>query len=454
MSDPRRILAPAARLAARRPRLLLFSASLAVCLLAWRVIPPDLTVIGAGDSAEYLQLAHEIWQGQGYSSDYRAPLYPLAISPLVGLFGANLLVLRLFNALCQGLALAVLFTLTDRMFGRRAAWSFGLIFLAYPHLAYQSANILTESLFMLLAALMVYLLYRAADRPALTLPAGICAGLALLARPNLLIALPLLALYPLLLGHRRVGLLVSAGFLLGAALTIAPWTLHNYYRSGGGTILVTTGGGYNFWLGNSRFTMVNFFMDRDRNLGGYLDAETATDPALTSSRETIHPASLLHVHLNAAQQEQIFYHASFESMRRHPGLFLKLYRSKLLNLLRPWSDSRSRYDHNLLKMLVTALAYTPVLLLGLGGLWMLAKRRRWRESLPALLILSAAGFMLLFWPSQRFRVPLMDPYLMIYAGFLLSLVTGRREAGAGAPPRAEGRAGSGKEAASVPVAGA
>ena len=88
--------------------------------------------------------------------------------------------------------------------------------------------------------------------------AGVLCGLAMLARPNFIVFLPLAALYVWLRHRFRLsGILRVCIFLSVTILTISPWTTFNYIRSGGALIPVTTGGGYNFWLGNSVFKRID-----------------------------------------------------------------------------------------------------------------------------------------------------------------------------------------------------
>lgn len=407
-------------------RTALFALVFTVYIPCWLFLPGDITIVGNGDAREYIELARSISWGKEYLNFYRAPLYPFLLALPLRLFGENLFILRLINAFFHAFTLWLLFELTAKMLTRRAAWIFAFLFLFYPHFIYQSANILIESLFMFLVAWSVSLLYRDSTGTISVVPAGLVSGLALLARPNYIIVIPFIALYIFgrhfqkkeLLKSTARGAIKSLTFVILTFMTISPWTYFNYLRSGGATILVTTGGGYNFWLGNSIFAMEGFFIDRGRELGGYLGVNPQ-ETRLARLKDRIHPEKYSHPFQNIGQIEQEYYYQSLQSIRSHPFLFAKLYAAKFLNALRPWSDPRIRYDENIIKIFVTTVSYTPVFIIGLIGMFTLCLRKKPGAMLLAMMIVSSFAFLVLFFPSQRFRVPLSDPYLLIFTSYLI-----------------------------------
>ncbi|MEA2063700.1 MAG: glycosyltransferase family 39 protein, partial [Gemmatimonadota bacterium] len=401
------------------PRTVLFTAVFALYIPSWIFMPQDITVMGGGDAAEYVNLAHSMLDGKGFWSFYRAPLYPALLTVPIKLFGDDLFYFRMMNALFHAVTLVLLFSVTEKLSSRRTGWIFGACFLAYPHFAYQAANILTESLFMVLVAGTVSLLYRKELSFKTIVLAGLLSGLAMLTRPNFILFPPLAAGYLWYKGNFRwKGISRCVLYLAFTVMAVSPWTCFNYIRSGGTNILVTSGGGYNFWLGNSIFTMDQFFVNRGNNLGGYLGVDPPETRQMTE-KERIHPGKFQNPFLNIGQQEKLFYYQSREVILSHPLLFAKLYAVKFLNALRPWSDSRSRYNENLLKILVTTAFYLPLFVLGLAGMYLLWRKRTPRIGVLILPIVATFCFLVLFWPSQRFRVPLMDPYLMIFCSFTI-----------------------------------
>ncbi|MBN2289664.1 MAG: glycosyltransferase family 39 protein [Candidatus Glassbacteria bacterium] len=409
----------------RHPRTVLFAAVFLVYIPSWLVMPGDITVMGGGDSVDYIRLAHSLLEGKGYPSFYRAPLYPFLLTVPVRLAGDSLFIFRMLNAFFHALTLLMLFSLTGKLASRRAAWIFAAFFLVYPHLVYQAANILTESLFMFLVAGTVSLLYSRKPGNRVVFWAGVLSGLAMLTRPNFIVFLPLAAFYLWHSGNFRLpGIKRAAIYLAFTALTISPWTAYNYIRSGGALIPVTTGGGYNFWLGNSIFTMDSFFIDRGRELGGYFGVNPAETAQMTQ-KDRIRPETFHSPFMNIGQAEKLFYRQSFRLFGDHPLLFARLYAVKFLNALRPWSDPRSRYDENTAKVLLTAVFCLPLLILGLAGMAALWRKNPPGAGLLSIPVVSGFLFLVLFWPSQRFRIPLMDPYLMIFFSYALDRLIDR-----------------------------
>ena len=407
------------------PRTVLFTAVFLLYIPSWFLMPRDITITGGGDAGTYIDLAQSLLEGKGYQSFYHAPLYPFLLTVPMAVVGESFFIFRMMNAFFHALTLLLLFSVTEKLSSRRTAWIFAACFLVYPHFFYQAANILTESLFMLLVACAVCLLYSRALSTKVIIFSGVLSGLAMLTRPNFIVFLPLVLFYLWYSGNFRLtGIKRAVLYLAFAALTISPWTAYNYIRSGGANVLITTAGGYNFWLGNSIFTMESFFVDRGRELGGYLGVDPPETRMMTQ-KERIHPKTFTGPFMNIGQRENLFYHQSLESIRSHPWLFAKLYAVKFLNALRPWSDPRSRYDENKIKILLTCVFFLPLFLFGLAGMFIL-----WLKKTPGigLLILPIAStflFLVFFWPSQRFRVPLMDPYLMIFCSYMIDRIINR-----------------------------
>src|SRR5437762_1694381 len=132
----------------------------------------DATFI-AGDSALYLKIAHNILDGEGMSLDgvptaFVGPVYPLYLALLLG---AHLDVAAIELVQCLiGASTAVLTGLIARELVRETSFGNGrrlAIFgvaafgaATYPHLIFWTGYILTETLFVALIALALWLLIR------------------------------------------------------------------------------------------------------------------------------------------------------------------------------------------------------------------------------------------------------------------------------------------------------
>lgn len=199
-----------------------------------------------GDSHSYWTLAEQIARGQPYqygsenAQIFRAPLYPVMLAPLTWIPDRSTAILaaRLVGCLLGTLAVGLLVVLASRLGGPCAGWAAGAIGAVYPAAIGMSGIVLSEALFMPLMVLHLLLWQAAwtADakdfwRPALL--AGVCAGLATLARPSWLLFLPFAGVLGVLLGsHRRRHLAIAGISLVGLSITMSPWWFRNAYLTG------------------------------------------------------------------------------------------------------------------------------------------------------------------------------------------------------------------------------
>ncbi len=213
-------------------------------VVAWSVF--DFIDSGGGsDPVAYLNLARNLFSGEGYSTfgevhTVHHPLYPVFIGIFWRLLGDLLRAGQAVSVLA-GVALVIpVYGLARNLFGVRAAVYAGLLTAFCPVLVYGSTEVFCESLyvFFLISALAVF---AAAWRNGRTRPmggAGILTGLAFLTHPAGVTFLPVMPLF-LLIGQALPGrtawrtLLARSGLLLaGFCLAVLPWWL--YLRSATG----------------------------------------------------------------------------------------------------------------------------------------------------------------------------------------------------------------------------
>ncbi len=141
------------------------------------------------------------------------------------------------------------------MLGARPA-AYGLLLaLAHPPLAFYENKFLSAALTVACSIAVVAALAWAERRegPWPSVAVGTAMGLAVLARPNLLIAVPAVAVALLVLngarGRRRSAALL--GFVLGLGLSLAPMAWRNATVTGTATVFPAHGGGTSFYIGNN-----------------------------------------------------------------------------------------------------------------------------------------------------------------------------------------------------------
>ena len=366
------------------------------------------------DEREYLALARNVAAGRGFTYDPshqtgtaqqfgRAPGYPLFIAA-VGATGSSYesspARLKIAQSIVGAVAVWLIGLMAWRAVGPRAGVLAAAIAAVYPPLVWMCAYVLSETLYSLVALAAVYILDVAMERARVhraggagMLGAGLLAGAATLTRPVMLFFLPLALLW--ILRRRRPALAVA--FLAAVLAVVLPWTARNY-RVYDQFVLVASEGGVTFWTGNHPLARG--------------DGDLAANPDLKRAElefRRAHPA------LTAEQLEPIYYRDAFRSIRDNPGRWLLLLIKKAFYTIVPIGPS---YTLHSVKYLVASVAsYLLLLPFAVAGF-----RHLWRsQTRPVALLLLAASVVLaglLFFPQERFRIPVLDPTMIVCAASL------------------------------------
>lgn len=212
----------------------------------------------AVDARAYDEIALNIVNGVGYlespelpiDKDFSiarvGPLYEYFLAGVYQIFGHNYYVVWFLQAILHTLTALLIYLIGLKIFSsndRRemiALWSAG-IFGFYPDLIEISAMLMTETLYLFLFCLFLYLFFANTS----TVLLGLVSGLAVLARPPVLFCLPVVLFYLYQKKTFREILLFS--FILGSVFV--PWTARNYivYNE---IMPFGVAGQLNFWIGN------------------------------------------------------------------------------------------------------------------------------------------------------------------------------------------------------------
>jgi hypothetical protein len=441
-----------------------------------------------GDETEYLSQALTLLRERRYVelNLMRPPLYTGFLAACIYLFDSLVQRLRLVQAVLSALTVLPVYALTLRLFGaRRVALLAALLAALCYTLADRATELLTETLFLLGLALLLWLLVgangqrsavagegrRTNGQRSIVLPfyrftvsplgRSLLAGLALgglaLTRSVALPLLPLGALW-LLCGRRtkdegrrtkgegqransepRAGgsirswfsilnsqfsILNSLAFALAFALVVGPWTARNYVRYGA-LIVIDTTGAENLWLDNNP------------------SASTEADPL---GREAA-KRQLYALGEDRAARQRLATQRGLEAIRTHPGWFAaKLWgEARRLFALEYFDDMRARRAIWLppaevwLRLLLGDALWLALLLAGAAGLWLAPRAGAGLFGDPRWLLvpwaLYTALMSLLFHVELRYRLPLY-PVLLPYAAWALfelgQKATGNRQNGRGA----------------------
>ncbi len=255
-------------LADRRLHLLLLAAVVlrALWLLVlWRADPTVRVLIS--DPEYYDAWARTAAAGETFRPGlphWLPPLYPWILGGLYGLGATALPVVLGLQALVGVAVTTLLVAISDRVTSRGGALAAGWLWTLYLPTAYFETRLLGLNAALPLCAGALWLglvgVRRIEQQRACALQflmCGLLAGVACLARPNLLLLPPLAGLVGLVGAFRggtaeqRARLLPAALLLLaGLAAGIAPGLISNLQRSDQ-PVLVSANGGVNFWFGNN-----------------------------------------------------------------------------------------------------------------------------------------------------------------------------------------------------------
>lgn len=181
------------------------------------------------------------------------PLYAFYLTLTYGLLGPDPAAVRTIQLFIGVITVGLVYGLGHELGGRWVGRISALLAACYGPLVFFEGQLLAPVLTVPLTVGGLWCLLRAGrtGRGWLLLPAGVLIGLAAMARPNLLFAVPVAALWWCWRSDRWRGRLVGAGLaVLGLGLGLAPSWAHNALQDEGG-VLISTAGGLTFYLGNN-----------------------------------------------------------------------------------------------------------------------------------------------------------------------------------------------------------
>ena len=210
------------------------------------------------DSEVYHETAVEVAHGRlsGGSTFYQAPLYPWALGLVYAVFGTSQTIAKLLQILLSVSSCWLIYRIARRVFDRSVAQVALGISAVYGMFIYFSNELLVVTVIVFLDLLGLDLLLRAAadERKILWAGAGVVFGFSAIARPTILPFVAVVCVWTAVSGWRSgkrlAALRATIVFAAGAALPIAPVTLHNYLADGD-LVLIAANGGFNFYIGNN-----------------------------------------------------------------------------------------------------------------------------------------------------------------------------------------------------------
>lgn len=356
------------------------------------------------DSRFYDEVAQRIAAGDwlnGNNAFYTDPLYPYVVAVIYRFVGHDVLVVRIFQVALGVMTCGLVAILGRRVGGGTVGNLAALMLAVYKPSIFQEVEFEKTALGVFFITLSLVFAMRTSFKAYLA--AGICLGLASLARGNMLIMAPLGALYFLTMPTtsksaispaRHVGIqmkerlvgkpgLSAAIFLLGFFVALGPVILRNYWVSGE-LILTTYQAGANFYTGNNPANETGVFQNvpfvRPQTI--YEENDFKAEAEARTGRK-----------LSPSEVSSFWFAEGLKHIMAHPGFAARIFLQKFVLF---WSDYEVADGWNMYFL----GRYSPVMAMPLLGMGLL---------LP----LSVLGILVGFMKSRDIRF--LTGYVVVYS---------------------------------------
>lgn len=402
---------------------LIFFVALAVRLLhLWQIQPSPFFDVLLGDAHGYDEWARRLAAGDwiGREVFYQAPLYPYFLGLVYAVFGPDLLVLRIIQAVI-GSASCVLLSLAGvRLFSKPvgAIAGFGLALYA-PAIFFDSLiqKSVLDMFFVCLSLWLISGILRGAATRANWLALGLAMGGLALTRENALVFIAVIVAWIIarartLPGTPPVGTPGTVGtlgtFVLGLALVLLPVAARNY-AVGGGFYLTTSQFGSNLFIGNNPRADGTYASIRFGRGAPEFERIDATEVAEEAVGHALTPAEVSRYWTGRVT----------DYIRSQPADWLALMARKVLLLLNANemldTESQESYAEWSWPLAIGGWighfgVLVPLAIAGVFVTWPL-RRHLW---LVYALTLAYAASVVVFYVFARYRYPLV-PFLLLFS---------------------------------------
>jgi 4-amino-4-deoxy-L-arabinose transferase-like glycosyltransferase len=364
------------------------------------------------DGFDYHNHAISLLNGEGYPDRgslpfMRPPLYPILLSIVYYFLPHDTYITaRLVNAVLDIAACFVFYKLILLVWdSRRVALLSTLVYAVNPLILFFTARVRVEALFTLLLVSFTYVMVKSLrehfSSKVWMFLAGFLIGLATLARPNALLVIGLIPLWLVYANWRKWNEIsvTLACFVLGCCITILPWTARNYSKYGE-FILASDAFGYSFWISNSDLKVQDLKATTHQE---YLDADKQVWEQTAATEKVL-------VGKSVRERERYYTNLGLSYIKENTSTWLLLNVFKFVEFWWPMG----RIDMQGIKSFATL----PFGLLVLFGLVIYVGKLMNRSIdtpvylLFAILFLSATVSGVMHWSSIRYRIPMVDAYLI------------------------------------------
>ena len=211
------------------------------------------------DELYHLTWAREIAAGEWIRHDafFRAPLYSYLLGIFIRIFGVDFFLIRFIQHIFGASGVIAIYFLARRIFSAREARIAGILAACCAPFFFLEGEMLDISLQFLLYPLILIQALRSLKTPSVKncLIAGFLIGLSAIARPNILLFVPVLFIFWGYIWRKKRDAPIDLAFRCGVAfiamlIIILPATIHNYI-AGRTFVPIASYGGVNFYIGNN-----------------------------------------------------------------------------------------------------------------------------------------------------------------------------------------------------------
>jgi 4-amino-4-deoxy-L-arabinose transferase-like glycosyltransferase len=341
---------------------------------------------------------------------FQDPLYAYFLAGIYAVLGHHYLPVVAIQLLLGATVPVLLYLAARDHLGRATAGVSGLIAALYPPAIYYEALILKTTLSTFLVALWLFLVAGVVGKRSRVrwLLCGVVLGLACLTRGNLLLMVPVTALWVVLDASDRRRWASAGLLILGCALVLLPTTVRNRVV-GGAWVLTTANAGQNFYIGNNPMNETGEYQRLP-----FVDPNPKyeqRDFAAEASRRVGRP-------LGPVEISDYWFATSRTWIAEHPGAWLRLIWLKLRVYWGAYEvpDNLDYYLYRerapVLRLALPGFGLlAPLGLLGAGLAW---RFRGWPRLLVLLVVVYSAS-VILFFVFSRFRMAMVPAMYVLAA---------------------------------------
>lgn len=385
---------------------------------------PQLSLAGS-DAKEYDLIAEGLLKGQGFPVEgladneveiVRPPLFPLILAGIYKIFGHNYMLARIFQALLASIAVLFIYLLSIDIFRNKAAAVIScLIYSLYPSLIAYTGLLYSETVFIFLLVISMYFLNLSINsgKYKFYILTGLFLALAtMISSRSLYMALLIFLGLLVVLKNKKMVFKGSFFIVLMMLVIFSPWTIRNYFVSGGEFILLENYSSETaIWLAtNPQGEILEWSYDKE-------------------------PLKSLVGNLPLSQRTPVIRKEAIKNFKKYPLAYLKnSFRRFFVLLIAGHSNCFSGFEKSMqeniskgefFKVSVKAALLflnVTVIFLGFIGMWLF--RKEWAQSIAILIPVIYTIFLHTFYvAAPRLQMP-MVPFLIIFAGFSIIKISG------------------------------